>query len=250
MGVDFPGPSSGPRQMLGEVGIIVVGVLIALAAEQLVQALHWRSQVSEFRKAVDYELGRNLGTYEVTMQQRPCVTRRLTELERLLADARTGTVTSLLRPIGRPYSVSQYFSAWDNKGADVTGQLPLQVRINYGEMYDELRNIDAVRVQEREVWRSLSQFDQPEPLDHADRMRLRELLSRATQLDEATRYNFTYITNLARPLGIRPIADPQDSAAQAPSEYCEPLLAAHSVEKVGRQAGTALGREVTSTGAQ
>ena len=224
--VDFPGPAGGPRQILGEVGIIVVGVLIALGAEQVVQAVHWRGQVSAFREAVDYELGRNLGTYEVTMQQRPCVARRLADLERLLAESRAGRSPRLLRPIGRPNSVSQYFSAWDNKGADVTGQLPLKVRITYGEMYDEFRNVDLVRLDEREVWRRLSQFDQPEPLDHADRMRLRELLTRATQLDAATRGNFTYVTNLARPLGIRAIADPQDGGAPPPDDpFCKPLLA-------------------------
>ena len=226
MDVDFPGPANGPRQILGEVGIIVVGVLIALGAEQVVQAFHWRGQVAAFREAVDYELGRNLGTYEVTMQQRPCVTRRLAALERLLADSRAGRVHRLLRPIGRPYSVSQYFSAWDNKGADVTGQLPLKVRIGYGELYDEFRNVDLVRLDEREVWRRLAQFDLPEPLDHADRMRLRELLTRARQLDEATRGNFTYVTNLARPLGIRAIADPQDGGATPPDDpFCKPLLA-------------------------
>ena len=197
--VDFPGPAGGPRQILGEVGIIVVGVLIALGAEQVVEALHWRGQVSAFRTAVDYELGRNLGTYELTMQ---------------------------LRPIGRPKSVSQYFSAWDNKGADVTGQLPLKVRINYGEMYDEFRNVDLVRLDEREVWRRLAQFDLPEPLDHADRQQLRELLTRAAQLDDATRGNFTYVINLARPLGIRAIADPQDGGAPPPDDpFCKPLLA-------------------------
>ena len=226
MDVDFPGPSNGPRQILGEVGIIVVGVLIALGAEQAVQALHWRGQVIAFRSAVDYELGRNLGTYEVTMRQRPCVARRLVELERLLADSRAGRKDRLAHPIGQPYSVSQYFSAWDNKGADVTGQLPLKVRIGYGELYDEFRNVDQVRLNEREVWRGLSQFDLPEPLDHADRRRLRELLTRATKLDDATRSNFTYVTNLARPLGIRAIADPQDDLGPPPNDdFCKPLLA-------------------------
>ena len=227
MDVDFPGPANGPRQILGEVGIIVVGVLIALGAEQAVQAFHWRGQVAAFRSAVDYELGRNLGTYEVSMKQRPCVTRRLAELERLLADSRAGRTHRLAHSIGRPWSVSQYFSAWDNKGTEVTGQLPLKVRIAYGELYDEFRNVDTVRLHEREVWRSLTQFDQPEPLDHADRMRLRELLSRARQLDDSTRGNFVYVTNLARPLGIRAIADPQDGGAALPNpEFCQPLLAA------------------------
>jgi hypothetical protein len=49
-------PIHGWREFLAEVGIIVVGVLIALAAEQAVEALHWRHQVHEGRKAIREEL--------------------------------------------------------------------------------------------------------------------------------------------------------------------------------------------------
>ena len=41
----LPKPLHGWRQFAGEVGIIVVGVLIALGAEQLVASWHWRSEV-------------------------------------------------------------------------------------------------------------------------------------------------------------------------------------------------------------
>jgi hypothetical protein len=175
----LPKPLHGWREFIGEVGIIVVGVLIALAAEQVVEDLRWQREVGNFRAAVDHELGRNLGLYSTIMGQRPCVDRRLAELERLLADSRAGRQDRLLRPIGRPFTFSQYFSVWENKGADVTDHLPLNVRLGYGELYDEFHNNDVVRLSERDVWRSLSQFDQPEPLDHSDRMRFRELLTRA-----------------------------------------------------------------------
>ena len=39
----LPKPLHGWREFAGEVGIIVLGVLIALGAEQLVEAAHWRS---------------------------------------------------------------------------------------------------------------------------------------------------------------------------------------------------------------
>ena len=51
MHVHLPKPLHGWREFLGEVGIIVVGVLIALGAEQVVETLHWRSAVASERDA-------------------------------------------------------------------------------------------------------------------------------------------------------------------------------------------------------
>jgi hypothetical protein len=221
----LPKPLHGWREFIGEVGIIVVGVLVALTAEQLVETARWRSEAADFRTAVDHELGRNLGLYGRVMENRPCVTRRIAELERFLADSRAGREDRLIQPIGYPQRQSQYFSVWDNKGAEVTAHLPQNVRIGYGELYDEFRNNDVVRLSERDVWRSMAQFEQPEPLDHADRLRLRELLTRAEQLNAVTPPNYTYILNLARPLGINTIADPQTSYSPDEDPFCKPLLA-------------------------
>jgi hypothetical protein len=215
----------GWREFIGEVGIVVFGILIALSAEQLVVASQWRSEANHFRKAVDHELGRNLGLYGTVIANRPCVNRRIAELERFLADSRAGRQDRMLQPIGRPQTQSQYFSVWDNKGADVTAHLPQERRIGYGELYDEFRNNDVVRTSERDVWRSMAQFELGEPLDHSDRMRLRELLTRAEQLNGVTPSNYTYILNLARPLGIQPIADPQTPYSPEKDPFCRPLLA-------------------------
>lgn len=38
-------PAQTPREFLKEVGIIVLGVLLALGAEQTVEWVHWRQQV-------------------------------------------------------------------------------------------------------------------------------------------------------------------------------------------------------------
>ncbi|MGZ3246395.1 MAG: hypothetical protein ACXWI4_07640 [Croceibacterium sp.] len=47
MHIHLPKPLHGWREFVGEVGIIVIGVLLALGAEQAVEALHHRSQVHE-----------------------------------------------------------------------------------------------------------------------------------------------------------------------------------------------------------
>ena len=226
MHVHLPKPLHGWRALVGEVGIIVVGVLIALGAEQGVEALHWRGEVNHFRAAVEHELGRNLGLYREVIGQRPCVTRRLFELERFLADSRSGHEDRFAHPIGRPNYYSQYLSVWDNKGAEVAEHLPADTRVRYGELYDEFRNNEVVRSSERDVWRSLGQFDEPGPLDLDHRMRLRELLDRGEALNEITTGNYNYILRLAGPLGIRPISDPNLVHLTGGESFCKPLLAA------------------------
>src|SRR5206468_2789629 len=48
----LPEPLHGWRAFVGEVGIIVIGVLIALAAEQVVQSIHERNEVEQLRSAL------------------------------------------------------------------------------------------------------------------------------------------------------------------------------------------------------
>ena len=68
MHIHLPKPLHGWREFVGEVGIIVAGVLIALGAEQVVEAVHHRSQVHEAtkklraesienRKVIEFDLG-------------------------------------------------------------------------------------------------------------------------------------------------------------------------------------------------
>lgn len=56
MHVHLPKPLHGWRAFAGEVGVIVLGVLIALAAEQAVEALHWRDQTATLRENLHREI--------------------------------------------------------------------------------------------------------------------------------------------------------------------------------------------------
>lgn len=56
MHAHLPKPMHGWREFIGEVGIIVIGVLIALSAEQLAEAIHWRHKVEAVEEAIRQEL--------------------------------------------------------------------------------------------------------------------------------------------------------------------------------------------------
>jgi hypothetical protein len=223
--VRLPRPPHGWRDFVNEIVIVVIGVLLALGGAQLIDTLQSRSEVASFREAVNHELGRDLGIYQSIIEGRSCVARRTTELERFLADTRAGRRDPLARPIGRPFMQTFYFSAWDNKGSAVTDQLPLDERIAYGEVYDEFRENEKVLLNERDAWRSLSQFEQPLPLDAAGQLRLRELLSRVEQYNEVTPGNYDYIVTLAKPLGIHPIRDQIVQHVPSDASFCQALFA-------------------------
>ena len=63
MRFNFPRPLHGWRAFIGEVGVVVFGVLLALAGAQLVDTLQWRTKVQRAEQSMRLELGRDDGAY-------------------------------------------------------------------------------------------------------------------------------------------------------------------------------------------
>ena len=204
----FLRPLHGWREFIHEIVIVLIGVLLALGAAQLIDTLHSRSDVASFRAAVDHELGRDLGVYAHIIAQRPCADRRLGDLRRFLDDSKAGRTDRFARPIGHPFIQTLFFSTWDNKGSAIMDKLPLELRVQYGELYNELRNNEKVLVSDLDVWRGMTIAEQGEPLGHADRLRLRELVTRATQVNANATPHYNYVVKLGQALHIKPVRDP------------------------------------------
>lgn len=81
MHVHLPKPLHGWREFAKEVGIIVLGVLIALGFEQLAQTWHWHQQVRSTRQSLTGEIENSaLFSIERLAVQR-CLRNRITHLE-------------------------------------------------------------------------------------------------------------------------------------------------------------------------
>jgi hypothetical protein len=82
----LPKPPHGWRALAGEVGIIVIGVLIALSAEQLVESWHWRAQATQARTALGDEIGTdNLPQAYTRLAIAPCLSTKLDQLDAAFA---------------------------------------------------------------------------------------------------------------------------------------------------------------------
>jgi hypothetical protein len=84
MHVHLPKPLHGWRAFVGEVGIIVVGVLIALGAEQFVETMSWRNHVREARGDLRSELESDLAAAQERIEFAPCVARRMDQMDELI----------------------------------------------------------------------------------------------------------------------------------------------------------------------
>jgi hypothetical protein len=83
----LPRPLHGWRTFIGEVGIIVLGVLIALGATQFVEAWQWRQQIKQTDLAFKFELEAAIQNAYVRLAIEPCLTRRLGDIEAKLNEA-------------------------------------------------------------------------------------------------------------------------------------------------------------------
>ena len=90
MHVHLPKPLHGWREFAGEVGIIVIGVLIALGAEQVVDDWQWHRKVAAVRKALISELRNDRARWEFDVQDSRCAIRQLDSLNAWARGGATG----------------------------------------------------------------------------------------------------------------------------------------------------------------
>lgn len=205
MHVHLPKPLHGWRELLGEIGVIVIGILIALGAEQSLEWLHWHHEVGETREALRVELARAVGAYQYSVARQDCADKRLDDLDQWLAHSRAGDTPQMARPIGRPSGFQILTGVWDMaKSGQGAWHMPLEERLRYAHLYGALAAFDEVQQAENDVWRELAFFTRSEPLDHRDRMEMRGLVARARRAVSTVRDYDRYIMPDAMELKITP----------------------------------------------
>jgi hypothetical protein len=197
-------PLHGWRAFFGEVGVVVLGVLLALGAQQLVQDIQIRSDVREFRKTIDREIGMNVYALDLRASQFACDRRKLAQLTKWLDGARTETSAPAIYPHG-PLVPSRARSAWDSRDAETYRQLPVDVRQRYAMFYDDIDNDWDLNKMQLATRSSLARFSEPGPMSLEDRREARSainLLSRYLDIQEA---NIVSTKQLAKELGVKAI---------------------------------------------
>ena len=211
----------GQRKLAIDLGIVVVGVFIALVAQQAVQSMDWRAQVRDARKALRAELAYDVGAYDIRVRQSDCVQHRLDELQAWLDRWKAGHGRPL-GPIGRIYTFSLYNSVWNVvQSGQVATHFPLAERVEYAGMYDNLRNVDEQNAKTSEAWAVVRAYQGVGNLDHRDFVQIGGALSQLRLADKVIRENGPgYILSSAERLKVRPETLPLPGPTD---ELCRPL---------------------------
>ncbi|WP_114228693.1 MULTISPECIES: hypothetical protein [Sphingomonas] len=218
-------PVHGWPEFLTELAIVVFGVLIALGAQQLVDDWHGRRDVADLRTAVDAEVAENLAGYRRRIGESPCLNRKLDQLDRWQQAWRGGAGPAASGTIGRPRPPNNRTSVWRTGATGIAGQMPLDQRLTYGDIYDALDAYDSLRTRENAVWFQFFAFDGAQRLSPPEVNQLRGLILSARSIDQALQSNYEQIVGEAAGIGIRPRpVDPViEARVLALTGLCEPL---------------------------
>jgi hypothetical protein len=178
MHVHLPKPLHGWRAFVGEVGIIVLGVSIALAAEQIVETMSWRNRVSEARRDLRSELQTDLAAAQERIEFAPCVARRMDQMDELIDNPPAHHWQLLpghiLVPI-RVWSTAQWDSAL---ATGAVAHMRSDDRGQYAQIYSLVTGLRPILNSEFESVSELYLLQRGGPLSEASQDRLRADVAR------------------------------------------------------------------------
>jgi hypothetical protein len=175
---------NGWRGFLADVAVVVIGVVLALLAQELAQSLQWQKDVAAQRGALRAMAEDNLKVIAFRRFQGPCVERRLAEIEAIFRLHHENQPIRLSGPIGLPYKWGSDRSAWNIALSDASlSHMPLTERRRFGNAVDVYDNAAALMNQEYSVWLRLQPLDHPELLESEDWALLRQAFGEARALD-------------------------------------------------------------------
>jgi hypothetical protein len=222
----LPKPLHGWREFAGEVGIIVVGVLIALAAEQVVEAAHWREQMRETREELNSEAQQNLAAVKWRLQQQPCLDRRLAEIGEIFRRHAAGGQIKLDGRIGRPVFFSGSQTGWQIAvSSQALSHMSFPEKTQLANAFDNYQNFTEVLKREQDAWLRLGVLDHPEQLSDGDWPVLHQADAEATMLGERMKIITQFVLtreSLGEAVGMPPRNAAADAAVRV---ICAPVLA-------------------------
>lgn len=146
----------GWREFVGEVGIIVLGVLIALGAEQVVEIVHDQHVAAQARENVRAEARFNLSSIQERLAIQPCIERRLGDLSRILSTTGKGVLQPQPSWIARPPTGPFFRGRWNAATASGRNSLfPSEEQERFSVLYEIFARYDEYQGREQIVWAKL-----------------------------------------------------------------------------------------------
>jgi hypothetical protein len=207
------------KEFLIELGTIVLGIVIAIALEQLVEAWHWRGEVTEARKAIAAEIASSQPLFVRRQATASCVKRQIAEAHAILDALEAGKPAPRFTTFHRSGgSALLSDSEWESaRAAQTLTHFPRSELAVMSRYYAQLRDFKSFLGQEGDAWSQLAALTRAHAgLTGSDIARLRGSLDMAENYGRLISLNSGRMLDWGDGLGIaRP---PQDRAATR--QYC------------------------------
>lgn len=139
----LPKPLHGWRAFFGEVGIIVLGVLIALGAEQAVDAWRWNQRVAVVRSSIMQELANDRARWEVDLAWAPCALREIEQVDRW-AGSMSGAAAPHVPVLLDPQIFWMHSASWTLATSSQTlDHFPIEEQLAFATLYDGIAHRQA-----------------------------------------------------------------------------------------------------------
>ena len=222
----LPKPLHGWREFVGEIAIIVVGVLIALGAEQVVEAMHWRHQAKYAQAALRVEIQDSVNSAAERLAVDDCLRGQLAALRDSIGPTAGGSALNLPsnegRVIGDLYATPWRAWArgvWDTAVAsDALNHVPTDSLNGYAQTYKAIQDLDDIVRRERDKKGGLA----PLSLGKLDKGQAGAVLATLTDLDRDRADMLIAGKDLreqAAKLGIRPSTDAAEARRKFAARY-------------------------------
>lgn len=224
MEIHKPKPIHNWRELGTEIGVIVLGIIIAISLEQFVEYLRWHHEVEAARHALREEIAVIDQFYGRRVLIAPCIDRRLDEqAARLRAIAANHKVA--------PYPPNPNATApgallsdaeWQSERASQTlTHFPRAELAIMSRFYAQMGDVHEWIFEEERAWSALEVLaDDPDHLGPADLAQLRVNLNAARTLEFLILLNVRRHLETSAKLGIYP---PGRAAYAAPiARWCKP----------------------------
>jgi hypothetical protein len=231
-----PKPAHGWRDLLKEIGIIVIGVVIALGAEQAVESLHWMYQVEAGEAALKEAFVREADNMALRKVQSDCIAQRLSFLSQTVERASDSGRLPALGAIGHPPYTPWTIGAWDALVAnDTVSHLPRKKMLGYIQIAQRTAVLSGMSDRENDQWTILDSMVGPgRRLSDVEAEQLRTTLSQAAESNRLMQRTSGRLWELVKATGLVEPSEFDDAKkrathGKASAAICHPMAASPSM---------------------
>lgn len=197
--IHLPKPLHGWREVVGEVGIIVIGILIALSAEELVQTIHWSHMVDEAKESLTAQLQVSYFNSRERIAFQGCTERQLDRLDELLERP---AIPDKLNRVNIPVRLWGT-SAWDAAvSSGAAAHMTPEDRNGYATLFAFTDRMGELNAKEFDITTSLDTIYRHPKLSESTRDRLIQNVSQLRSYQRLLALGSRQWLNSARELGM------------------------------------------------